>query len=126
MARFALYVQCNIKIYTKFSSMISTCQTNMIYVWIQMKSQHLRLGFPSSSSSFFFFFFLMHTNYTVQETLCTVHGTHNHFIYNKNILKIGLTTLFTHLKLILLQYFQFSFFSKISCIQTYISFRFYS
>ena len=37
--------------------MISTCQTNMIYVWIQMKSQHLRLAFPSSSSSFFFFFF---------------------------------------------------------------------
>ena len=32
---------------------------------------------------------------------------------------MGLTTLFTHLKIILLQYFQFSIFSKMSGIQTY-------
>ena len=34
------------------------------------------------------------------------------------LLKIGLTALFTHLKIILLQCFQFSVFSKISSIQT--------
>ena len=31
---------------------------------------------------------------------------------------MGLTALFTHLKIILLQCFQFSVFSKINCIQT--------
>ena len=36
----------------------------------------------------------------------TVHRTYNHFI-QKNILKMGLTVLFTHLKIILLQWFQF-------------------
>ena len=35
-----------------------------------MKSQRLRLAFPS----FFFFFFWMHADYTVHETLCTVHA----------------------------------------------------
>ena len=40
----------------------------------------------------------------------TVHGTYNHFI-QKKILKMGLTVLFTHLKIILLQYFQFSIFN---------------
>ena len=36
----------------------------------------------------------------------------------KKKLKMGPTTLFAHLKIILLQCFQFSIFSKISCIQT--------
>ena len=40
--------------------------------------------------------------------LRTVHKTHNHFIQKKNKIKMGLTLLFTHLKIILLQYFQFS------------------
>ena len=74
----------------------------------------------------FFFFFLARMNsnrtvhahgFTVQETKYTVHGTHNHFI-QKKILKMGHMTLFTHLKIILLQCFQFLVFSKISCIQT--------
>ena len=47
----------------------------------------------------------MHVDYTVQETKYTVHGTHNHFIKKK--LKMGPMTLFTHLKIILLQCFQF-------------------
>ena len=63
-----------------------------------MKSQCLCLAF---------FFFLMHADYTGQKTLCTVHGTHNHFIKKKK-LKLGSTALFTHLKIILLQCFQFS------------------
>ena len=45
-----------------------------------------------------------------------VYEIHNHFI-QKNILKIGPTISFTHLKIILLQYFQFLGFSKIRCIQ---------
>ena len=74
----------------------------------------------------FFFFFLARMNsnrtvhahgFKVQETQYTVHGTHNHFI-QKKILKMGPMTLFTHLKIILLQCFQFLVFSKISCIQT--------
>ena len=43
---------------------------------------------------------------------CTVHGTHKlHFSVTFS-LKIGPTILFTHLKIILLQYFQFSAVSK--------------
>ena len=76
---------------------------------------------------FFFFFFsftcfqLLETNFTVhvlqQYCLCTVYGTHRHFIQKKKFLKLGPTVLFTHLKIILLQYFQFSISVKISCIQ---------
>ena len=36
---------------------------------------------------------------------------------------MGYMALFTHLKFILLQYFQFSIFSKISCIQTDLKHR---
>ena len=46
-----------------------------------------------------------------------VHGTHSHFI-QKKILKMSPTILFTLLKIILLQCFQFSVSTKISCIQT--------
>ena len=51
---------------------------------------------------------------------CTIHRTHKlHFLATFS-LKMGLTILFTYLKIILLQYFQFSVFSfnKISSIQT--------
>ena len=78
-------------------------------------------------SRFFFFFFVstrMNSNntilahgFTVQETKCTVHRTYNHFILKKKILKMGPMALFTLLKIILLQCFQFSVFSKISYIQ---------
>ena len=40
------------------------------------------------------------------------------FYSETNILKKGPTALFTHSKIILLRYFQFSAFNKISCIQT--------
>ena len=46
---------------------------------------------------------------------CTVHGTCKYFFSTKTTLKLGPTTLFTYLKIILLQYFQFS---RISSIQT--------
>ena len=51
----------------------------------------------------------------------TVHGTYNHFI-QKKILKMGPRVLFTHLKIILLQYFQFSVSAKISYINRILSF----
>ena len=50
--------------------------------------------------------------------LCTVQWIHKYFIKKKKTLKLGSTVLFTHLKIILLQYFKFSIFSKISGIQT--------
>ena len=75
--------------------------------------------------SIFFFSVRIDSNYTVhkhgftiQETKCTVHWTYNHFIQKKNIKNGSHTALFTHLKIILLQCFRFSVFSKISCIQT--------
>ena len=51
---------------------------------------------------------------------CTVHRTHKPLFSAKNSLKMSPTALFIHLKIILLQYFQFSVFSfsKISSIQT--------
>ena len=45
---------------------------------------------------------------------CIVHGTYNPFI-QKKILKMGHTVLFTHLQIILLQYFQFLVLVKINC-----------
>ena len=85
-----------------------------------------------SFSSFFLFFFiaLMNSNWHCSCTwlYCagdkvTVHALFMHCpwnpqpLYSKKIFKLGPTTLFTHLKIILLQCFQFSIFSKISYIQ---------
>ena len=55
-----------------------------------------------------------------QWVLCTVYETHKSHFSATFLLKIGLIVLFTHLKIILLQYFQFSIFnfSKINSIQT--------
>ena len=84
------------------------------------------LCFEFHVSFFFSFFFSFSTcmnsnltvhahGFTVQEAKCTIHRTNNHFIQKKNILKKGPTTLFTHSKIILLRYFQFSALNKISC-----------
>ena len=73
--------------------------------------------------SFFFFFFLEKRIFVVvfsfQSIPCTVYETHKLF-YSATffLLKMGLIALFTYLKIILLQCFQFSFFSKINYIQT--------
>ena len=61
--------------------------------------------------SFCFFFFLIECVSAFRDTMhcsCTIHRTHNHFIQKKKILKMGPIALFTYLKIILLQYFQFS------------------
>ena len=62
----------------------------------------------------FFFFFSSHdcwlfpVNSAHQRILCTVHETHKLHFSATFSLKMGLMILFTHLKIILLQYFQFS------------------
>ena len=85
---------------------------------------HLHFWFHVSFF-FFFFFFPTHMNsnctvhahgFTVQETKCTVHGTYNHFV-QKKILKKGTMALSSYLKFISLKCFQFSVFSKRSCIR---------
>ena len=66
---------------------------------------------------FFFSFFLMHAFQLLRDKVhcsCTVHGTHNHFIQEKNIKTGSHGTIY-----IFKNYFAivFSVFSKISCIQ---------
>ena len=55
----------------------------------------------------------MHCSYTVHALFIGLTTT----LLRKNILKMGPMALFTHLKVILLQCFQFLVFNKISCIQ---------
>ena len=104
-------------------------------LWLQLPLKNLRslrarldwayCAYAFWVSRFLFFFFKrMNSNstvhahgFTVQETKCTIHRSYNHFILKKKILKMGPTALFTVLKISLLQYFQFSIFSKISCIR---------
>ena len=67
-----------------------------------------------------FFSFFLFFDARISETKSTVHALFTGpttTLFRKKNLKMGPTTLFTHLKIILLQCFQFSFFNKISCIQ---------
>ena len=79
-----------------------------------LPESYYSFGFSLSVSSvyvFFFFSFLKHVSLalgTVQWVPCTVHETHKPLFSTKNSLKMGLMALFTHLKIILLQCFQFS------------------
>ena len=71
----------------------------------------MRFGFHVSYVAFFFFFFSRECwlfPWTVY--LGTVHKTHKHQFSATFSLKMGPTVLFTHLKFILLQCFQFSVF----------------
>ena len=65
--------------------------------------------------TFFFFFaricWFWETNFTVMNSECIVHALCWHCLRIKKILKMSPTVLFTHLKTILLQCFQFSVFS---------------
>ena len=77
---------------------------------------------PRSRFHGFFFFFSCIFCFLRQLSLSThcsstVYGTHNHFIFKKK-LKMSHTILFTYLKIILRQCFQFSVSVKISSIQT--------
>ena len=53
---------------------------------------------------------------------CTIHKTYKPHFSAIFSLKMGLMALFTYLKFILLQYFQFSIFNKINNIQTDLQF----
>ena len=88
----------------------------LVSVWIQMKTQHFAF-----CVSYIYIFFCKECH---KWDYALFSGSHALFIGLINIflikllLKIDLT-IFTHLKIILLQCFQFSIFSKISSIQTY-------
>ena len=90
-------------------------------VWEEIKYlfgsnfSHLRFRRCAFSSFFFFFVYFFSRNFW-PIPLCTVHWSHKLYFSITFSLKIGHTTLSTHLKIILLQCFQFSV--KISCIQT--------
>ena len=93
-------------------------------VWV---GRIARLHFGCHVYIFFSIFFLARMNsdgtihahgFIVQETKCTVHSSYNHFIHKKKHIKMGVTALFTHLKIIFQQCFQLSVFNKLSCIQT--------
>ena len=90
----------------------------IVYVWIALKRA------ASAFSLLFFSFFFLQPQlltsllWTVHK--CTVHGSHKLHFLSAFSLKMGPTIPFIHLKIILLQCFQFSVFSfsKISSIQT--------
>ena len=92
------------------------CKKNTI--WVAAPRWGLDSEFPVFShcvflSLFFFIFFSRECwlfSWIVHE--CTVYETHKHHFSAIFSLKLGLTILFTHLKIILLQYFQFSTVSK--------------
>ena len=93
-------------------------------VWI-----HVCGAFAFSLFSVFLFlsFFFLFSRISGRQLSLFTHSSstvHTLFIgptttlFRKKILKMDLTALFTHLKIILLQCFQFSISAKISCIQT--------
>ena len=90
-----------------------------VLVWIALISA------ASAFPQFFFFFFSSFqpqwlTRSSVNSALVHCSRSHKLHFLSTFSLKMGPTALFTHLKIILLQYFQFSVFSfsKISSIQT--------
>ena len=96
----------------------ASLDSNYCGIWVFV------LRFSLFFFSFFFFFFcsahicwLFHGN-NVSVHCLQIHKFHFSAIFS---LKMGLTVLFTHLKIILLQCFQFQFLvsAKISSIQTY-------
>ena len=107
----------------------------LVCVWIPS------LRFQAAFCSFFFFFFFMFSRVLEYCGYCSMNSNrkcglpamnsaHMHCLQTQKFhflsifsLKMGLTSLFTYLKIILLQYFQFSVFSfnKISSIQTHPS-----
>ena len=68
---------------------------------------------PITSAFHIFFFFLRIALTEFQWVSCTIHGTHKPLFSTKLSLKMDLTALFTHLKIILLPSLQFSIFSGI-------------
>ena len=82
-----------------------------------------RLRFFSMFSSFFFFFFqpAIVDFVNCEQCICVLFTVPQIIFLTNFLLKMGPTTLFTHLKIISLQCFQFQFLvsAKISSIQTH-------
>ena len=96
-------------------NLISLDAVRTLSLFVTVYSFGSTLGYVSRWPYELFFFFdshqqLLGDSALFMHCLCTVH--------EKNKIKMGLTVLFTNLKIILLQYFQFSVSAKISCIRT--------
>ena len=101
-------------------------QLHLVFVWI-----YVCVLLPRVFSPFFFFLsrkvwlsthvLFMHFRFSPSALFNTDYVLFmepTRILFKKNILKMDSTILFTHLKIILLQCFQFLVFNKISCIQT--------
>ena len=89
--------------------------------WLLVLNYHLSTRLDSTESGvhvlcFQIFFFFLHVNSNITWFYCAVDK--KYCSYTVYILFTGPTTLFTHLKIILLQCFQFSVSATISSIQT--------
>ena len=81
-------------------------------MWLRgsLDSDYLKSAFLMLRFLFFFFFFVQPTmvdRSSVTVFLCTVYRSHKLYFLSIFSLKMGPTVLFTHLKIILLQCFQF-------------------
>ena len=97
--------------------------------WLFGLQWNPRLRFFSTFSSSFFFFFFFRPAIVdfvnCEQCICVLFTVPQITFLTTFLLKMGPTTLFTHLKIISLQYFQFQFSvsAKISSIQTHPVFK---
>ena len=96
-----------------FCNLFDTTKNYFVPVWIELKVIESHIAF----SSFFFFFFFLCMN-SAGDKKNIVYALFTNYSYTVYTLFTGLTILFTHLKIILLQCFQFSVSATISSIQT--------
>ena len=108
----------------QFLFFIFIIDDTLIYkFWESLDSDYLKSAFLMLRFLLFFFFWFSLqwlTGLLWIVLLCTVYRSHKLHFLSTFSLKMGSTALFTYLKIILLQCFQFSIFSfsKISPIQT--------
>ena len=89
---------------------------SLFFFCTRLAQQNWRCGYCSWTVATLFDF---STHFQPHQWIsCTVHGTYKLHFSSTFSLKMDLTVLFTRLKIILLQCFQFSVFNKISSIQT--------
>ena len=82
---------------------------NVTVKWVSNEAVWFKLKVASTFHVFRGFFFSLRMNGKITWFYCV--GDKKHCSYTVHTLFTGSTTLFTHLKIILLQYFQFSVFS---------------
>ena len=97
---------------------------SLCFFGTHLAQQNWRCGYCSWTVATLFDFSINFLSY--QWVPCTVHGTYKFHFSSIFSLKMDLTVLFTYLKIILLQCFQFlvSVFSKISYIQAHPMYAF--